>query len=119
MSIVESNANCKSSMEEEEDILSNVTDISEMFENAAKEEKEWASYLFKDGSIIGLNETVLHQYVDWLCMSRRKAIGLNSLEEQTLIIRQRAKGENQNPPVNFKKRMQEMNEWRRRMGWIK
>ena len=47
-----------------------------MFENAAKEEKEWASYLFKDGSIIGLNETVLHQYVDWLCMSRRKAIGL-------------------------------------------
>jgi len=47
-----------------------------MFENAAKEEKEWASYLFKDGSIIGLNEVVLHQYVDWLCMSRRKAIGL-------------------------------------------
>ena len=48
----------------------------EMFERAAKEEKEWASYLFKDGSIIGLNETILHQYVDWLCMSRRKAIGL-------------------------------------------
>ena len=48
----------------------------QMFENAAKEEKEWASYLFKDGSIIGLNENVLHQYIDWLCMSRRKAIGL-------------------------------------------
>ena len=48
----------------------------EMFESAATEEKKWASYLFKDGSIIGLNETVLHQYVDWLCMSRRKAIGL-------------------------------------------
>lgn len=48
----------------------------EMFERAATEEKEWASYLFKDGSIIGLNETVLHQYIDWLCMSRRKAIGL-------------------------------------------
>lgn len=51
-------------------------DAIAMFENAAKEEKEWASYLFKDGSIIGLNETVLHQYIDWLCMSRRKAIGL-------------------------------------------
>jgi ribonucleoside-diphosphate reductase beta chain len=49
---------------------------TKMFENAANEEKEWASYLFKDGSIIGLNETVLHQYIDWLCMSRRKAIGL-------------------------------------------
>jgi ribonucleoside-diphosphate reductase beta chain len=48
----------------------------QMFESAAVEEKAWASYLFKDGSIIGLNETVLHQYVDWLCMSRRKAIGL-------------------------------------------
>lgn len=48
----------------------------QMFESAAHEEKEWASYLFKDGSIIGLNETVLHQYIDWLCHSRRKAIGL-------------------------------------------
>ena len=47
-----------------------------MFESAAREEKEWASYLFKDGSIIGLNESVLHEYIDWLCMSRRKAIGL-------------------------------------------
>ena len=48
----------------------------EMFDRAAQEEKDWASYLFKDGSIIGLNETVLHQYIDWLCMSRRKSIGL-------------------------------------------
>jgi ribonucleoside-diphosphate reductase beta chain len=48
----------------------------EMFESAAREEKAWAEYLFKDGSIIGLNEKVLSQYVDWLCMSRRKAIGL-------------------------------------------
>jgi ribonucleoside-diphosphate reductase beta chain len=48
----------------------------EMFDRAAKEEKKWASYLFKDGSIIGLNEKILHQYIDWLCMSRRKSIGL-------------------------------------------
>jgi len=47
-----------------------------MFDTAAEEEKNWAEYLFKDGSIIGLNEKVLSQYVDWLCMSRRKAIGL-------------------------------------------
>ena len=51
-------------------------DAIKMFESAAQEEKEWASYLFKDGSIIGLNEIVLHQYIDWLCMSRRKTIGL-------------------------------------------
>ena len=47
-----------------------------MFESAASEEKLWASYLFKDGSIIGLNETIMSQYIDWLCHSRRKAIGL-------------------------------------------
>jgi ribonucleoside-diphosphate reductase beta chain len=47
-----------------------------MFESAASEEKKWASYLFKDGSIIGLNEPVMHQYIDWLCMTRRKTIGL-------------------------------------------
>jgi ribonucleoside-diphosphate reductase beta chain len=51
-------------------------DAIKMFENAASEEKEWASYLFKDGSIIGLSEQIVHQYIDWLCMSRRKAIGL-------------------------------------------
>jgi ribonucleotide reductase beta subunit family protein with ferritin-like domain len=52
------------------------SDAVEMFERAAEEEKKWASYLFKDGSIIGLNEVILHQYIDWLCMSRRKNIGL-------------------------------------------
>jgi ribonucleoside-diphosphate reductase beta chain len=51
-------------------------DACKMFESAAAEEKAWASYLFKDGSIIGLTEGVLHQYIDWLCMSRRKAINL-------------------------------------------
>lgn len=51
-------------------------DACKMFDSAAREEKEWASYLFKDGSIMGLNETVLHQYIDWLCHSRRKTIGL-------------------------------------------
>ena len=47
-----------------------------LFDRAVNEEKRWAQYLFKDGSIIGLNEAVLHQYIDWLCHSRRKAIGL-------------------------------------------
>jgi len=47
-----------------------------MFESAAKEEKAWASYLFKDGSMLGLNEDILGKYIDWLCHSRRKAIGL-------------------------------------------
>ncbi len=50
---------------------------------------------------------------------RRKSIGLNSLEEQTKIIRERVKSENQQPPTNIEKRKLEMDEWRRKKGWIK
>lgn len=59
------------------DIARDCEDIAcSMFEAAAGEEKRWASYLFKDGGLLGLNETVMHQYIDWLCNSRMKAIGL-------------------------------------------
>jgi len=51
-------------------------DACKMFDFAASEEKEWSSYLFKDGSMLGLNESVMHQYIEYLCHSRRKAIGL-------------------------------------------
>ena len=30
-----------------------------MFKNAVNEEKEWAQYLFKDGSMIGLNDKLI------------------------------------------------------------
>jgi ribonucleoside-diphosphate reductase beta chain len=48
-----------------------------MFLQAAKQEKSWASYLFKDGSMIGLNEQLLAQYVDWLTCKRMTAVGLD------------------------------------------
>lgn len=50
---------------------------------------------------------------------RRKAIGLNSLEEQTEIIRRRVKDENQSPPKDFEKRKQEIEKWKKNVGWIK
>lgn len=50
--------------------------VLKMFSDAAQEEKEWAAYLFKDGSILGLNEKILTQYVEWLCNVRTRAIGL-------------------------------------------
>lgn len=50
---------------------------------------------------------------------RRKLIGLNTLEEQTEIIRRRAKNENQSPPADFKKRAQEINAWKKSVGWKK
>ena len=53
--------------------------ISEMFRNAVEEEKEWAQYLFKDGSMIGLNDKLLIQYVEWIANRRMKAIGLKPI----------------------------------------
>ncbi|MNL04967.1 hypothetical protein D3C87_1255460 [compost metagenome] len=50
---------------------------------------------------------------------RRQSIGLNSLEEQTEIIRNRIIQENQLPPEDFEKRKQKALEWRRKTGWIK
>jgi ribonucleoside-diphosphate reductase beta chain len=48
-----------------------------MFLSAAAQEKAWAHYLFKDGSMIGLNEQLLAQYVDWLTCKRMTAVGLD------------------------------------------
>ncbi len=50
---------------------------------------------------------------------RRKSIGLNTLEEQTMFIRQRAKNENQAPPKDIDKRKRDIDEWRKKVGWIK
>ena len=47
-----------------------------MFDRCVNEEKSWANYLFKDGSMIGLNDKLLHQYVEWIANKRLKAIGL-------------------------------------------
>lgn len=48
---------------------------------------------------------------------RRKSIGLNTLEEQTEIIRKQAENENQSPPTDLEKRKQQIEEWKRNVGW--
>lgn len=54
-----------------------VEECEKMFLDAAQQEKEWAEYLFKDGSMIGLNTQLLCDYVDWLTSKRMNAIGLS------------------------------------------
>jgi ribonucleoside-diphosphate reductase beta chain len=49
-----------------------------MFDRAVNEEKKWADYLFRDGSMIGLNDKLLQQYVEWIANRRLKAIGLKA-----------------------------------------
>ena len=49
-----------------------------MFDNCVNEEKAWAQYLFKNGSMIGLNDKLLHQYVEWIANKRLRSIGLKA-----------------------------------------
>ncbi len=53
--------------------------VYQMFKDAVNEEKEWAEYLFKDGSIIGLNDKLLQNYVEWTANRRLKALGLKAI----------------------------------------
>ena len=51
----------------------------DMFEKCVNEEKAWADYLFQDGSMIGLNDKLLQQYVEWVANRRLRSIGLKPL----------------------------------------
>ena len=48
----------------------------DIFTRAAEQEKEWAGYLFKDGSMIGLNKDILCQYIEYITNLRMEAVGL-------------------------------------------
>ena len=50
-----------------------------MFKKCVDEEKAWANYLFKEGTMIGLNEKLLHNYVEWIANRRMKAIGIKPI----------------------------------------
>jgi len=55
--------------------------VYEIFREAAEQEKQWADYLFKDGSMIGLNASILKDYVEYITNTRIKAIKLNPIFE--------------------------------------
>lgn len=52
-----------------------------MFKEAAEQEKAWAEYLFKDGSMIGLNKDILCQYVEYITNARAKSVNLGKVYE--------------------------------------
>lgn len=64
-------------------IASDCTDEAiHLFKIAAEQEKQWADYLFKDGSMIGLNRDILCQYIEYITNLRMEAIGLPALFNQ-------------------------------------
>ena len=52
--------------------------VYQIFDEVVEQEKAWADYLFKDGSMIGLNATVLKEYVEWIANKRMMALKLKS-----------------------------------------
>jgi len=56
-------------------------DMVTIFREAAEQEKEWAEYLFKDGSMIGLNKDILCQYVEYITNQRIGALGFDPIFE--------------------------------------
>ena len=53
-------------------------EVIDMFIEAIEQEKQWANYLFKDGSMIGLNAELLADYIEWIGNKRMTAIGIKS-----------------------------------------
>jgi len=53
-------------------------EVVQMFVDAVDQEKQWADYLFKDGSMIGLNARLLYDYIEWIANKRMKAINVAS-----------------------------------------
>lgn len=54
-------------------------DVIDIFAEAAEQEKGWAEYLFKDGSMIGLNKDILCQYVEYITNQRIGALGFDPI----------------------------------------
>ena len=52
-----------------------VDQVDRIFVDVIEQEKDWARYLFKDGSMIGLNSDLLCSYVEWIGCKRMKAVG--------------------------------------------
>ena len=53
--------------------------VYDLFHNVVEQEKEWSSYLFKDGSMIGLNKNIADSYLEYITNQRMKAIGLEPM----------------------------------------
>lgn len=53
-----------------------IPDGQKIFAEVAKQERDWCAYLFSKGSMIGLNEEILSEYVDWITDKRMNSMGL-------------------------------------------
>ena len=59
-------------------------EVYDMYNTAVEQEKDWAKYLFREGSMIGLNDKLLNDYVEFMANKRMRAIGLKPQYDQPL-----------------------------------
>ena len=59
------------------------SEVIQMFKDAANQEKDWAEYLFRDGSMIGLNAEILKQYLEYITNIRMSALNMKPIFQQT------------------------------------
>ena len=52
-----------------------IAELRQIYLDTEDQEKEWGKYLFKDGTMIGLNSAILDQFVDYTSTKRMRAIG--------------------------------------------
>jgi ribonucleoside-diphosphate reductase beta chain len=52
--------------------------VKQMYLDAVQQEKDWANYLFKDGSMMGLNDRILNEYMEYIAGKRMRAIGIKN-----------------------------------------
>jgi len=58
-------------------------EVIQMFKDATQQEKDWADYLFRDGSMIGLNAEILKHYLEYITNVRMSSLDLKPIFEQT------------------------------------
>lgn len=56
-----------------------VPEVLKLIDDVVQQEKAWAKYLCKDGSIIGLNEKILCKYIEWIADKRLVALGYSKM----------------------------------------
>ena len=67
-------------------IKSNEKYVEQLYKDAVDEEKRWATHLFSKGSMVGLSEKLLHNYVEWTANKRMKAIGMKQSMNKVKLI---------------------------------
>lgn len=59
-------------------------EVYAMYDQAVSEEKTWANHLFQNGNMIGLNDKLLHQYIEYITNRRMRAIGLEARYDHSM-----------------------------------